>query len=139
MKLRIVRAALLLFALMLTGCQSKGYGQVIEDNWDISIPEDYELLYEASSDLGFHGDNERYHVFAYSESSELADIVTWLDDATINARVAEILNGLKVEEKYRPTARSGLKRYTFRKEGSSRMYWYFDAVNGLLYVVEDFF
>ena len=57
------------------------YSSVLEANWGIELP--IKALckeeYEADTGPSFHGDGIRYHVFSYTNSSEIEKMLPWSD------------------------------------------------------------
>ena len=57
------------------------YSSVLETNWDIKLPVKAFCKEVYSEDAGpsFHGDGIRYHVFRFTNSSEIEKMLPWSD------------------------------------------------------------
>ena len=57
------------------------YSSVLEANWDIELPVKALCKEVYSEDTGpsFHGDGIRYHVFRFTNSSEIEKMLPWSD------------------------------------------------------------
>lgn len=122
------------------------YSYIINENWSIKIPRDYEEIYKKDSGPSFHGDGLRYHIFKYERSEKINDIVSWSDTADLyqgknrflEGEVTKILSSLEVPSEHYPSFHGGYMYYYEAKEDSSRIFMLHDYNSKVLYVVEDF-
>ena len=52
------------------------YKRTIAVNWGIRIPGTSEEVFEKESPAGFHGDNDRYHIFKINQDQQTTDFIT---------------------------------------------------------------
>lgn len=96
--LLVLMAAVALLAVF------EDYSDVLEKNWDLSLPRSAGAVCEADSGASFHGDGYRYHVLAYDAGGELEKALEAQAEeiAPPVRQVAEILDALSVPEDQRP-------------------------------------
>lgn len=124
------------------GCGS--YATVMHTNWQISLPDSCEFIYETDSGASFHGDGLRYHVCSCTDSDEINAIFEWSEaqQETIfyNSRLEaaqEYLDELGVTEDLRGDFSVCLSAYD-SQEDNSELFIFYDDAGGLLYIIESF-
>ena len=135
--------------LLLTGgslrplLERRDYTATVELNWDLSLPESSEAVYETDSGPSFHGDGERYHVLQYAVGSGIETAIPWQAppaDAAAAEAMEALMDDLDVPERQRPDLDKCLW-YTAADPSDSRnhLYLLFDPSTLELYILESFF
>ncbi len=135
--------------LLLTGgslrplLERRDYTATVELNWDLSLPESSEAVYETDSGPSFHGDGERYHVLQYAVGSGIESALSWQAppaDAAAAEAMEALMDDLDVPERQRPDLDKCLW-YTAADPSDSRnhLYLLFDSSTLELYILESFF
>lgn len=116
------------------------YFHVINMNWNLDLPINYEEIYYKDSGPSFNGDGERYYVFKYENLEEINDAIEWQDkNSSVEINMVSILRKLKVPEEYHPNYNSNCKYYYYMKEDNSKIYMILDINLNKVYIVEDIF
>ena len=104
--LKILLFPLLLVLMAVTSlfAASEDYTDVVEKNWDLSLPRSAGEMYSADSGASFLGDGYRYHVLEYADGGELTEILARETEelSSVPAQVTAILDALSVPEDQRP-------------------------------------
>ncbi len=132
--------------LLLTGgslrplLERRDYTATVELNWDLSLPESSEAVYETDSGPSFHGDGERYHVLQYAVGSGIESALSWQAPPVDTATAEALMDDLDVPERQRPDLAECLW-YTAVDPSDSRnhLYLLFDPSTLELYILESFF
>lgn len=126
----------MLTILLLTSCAIRSYGEIMEANWDLSLPGGYRQVYETDTGPSPHGDGIRYHVFSYPADTE--GFPLWSADPAKYAPIAQgYLDTLAVPEAER-TEFSQCACYFQQRDDNSRLYLFWEEGSGKLYIVEWF-
>lgn len=116
-----------------------GYSNIIQANWKIELPEEYEEVYVCDSGESFLGDGERYHVFQYEENKDIDKALDWKENKNIGieSAVTEILLNLNIDTMYAPNFEEKYKYY-FQKDDTdfSKLYIIFSKKENRIYIAE---
>lgn len=113
------------------------YYHIINRNWEINLPREYEETYYKNSGESFLGDGERYSVFKYKTLSEINNVLEWKNkDNNTEQHVSEILKNLEVSKEYYPDFNDNFKYYHKTKEDNSRIYIILNSSLQKVYIVE---
>lgn len=140
---RAVAAGMAILLMLLFGGCASGYGETIEANWGITLPDGYEQAYQADTGASFHGDGVRYHVLSYPEEMEFEGI-KWgaVSQETLFAGSAleaaqDFLAQLEIDEAWNiPYERC--VAYHQSQEDNSELLLFWDEEDAVLYIVESF-
>ena len=98
------------------------YAAVLRRNWDISLPEGFELIYSEETPSP-HGDGLRYALLRYNDSSVLDDFRVWNGEEgatyffnSYTELVEEAIDYLSVPEEFHPNYENLLWWYTNKEE-----------------------
>ena len=75
LKILFLPLAVVLMAVVSLLAALEDYTDVVEKNWDLSLPRSAGEVYSADSGASFQGDGYRYHVLEYADSGELAEVL----------------------------------------------------------------
>lgn len=123
--------------------EHRDYTAVVELNWNLSLPESSESVYEADSGPSFHGDGERYHVLQYAVGSGIESALPWqsppADEAAAEA-MESLMDDLDIPHRLRPDPDT-CRWYSAADPSDSRnrLYLLFDSSTLELYILESFF
>ena len=134
--------------LLLTGgslrplLERRDYTATVELNWDLSLPESSEAVYETDSGPSFHGDGERYHVLQYTVGSGIESALAWQAppvDADEAEAMVTLMDSLDIPDPLRPDLES-CRWHTAEDPSDSRdhLYLLFDSSTLELYILEFF-
>ena len=116
------------------------YYHIINSNWKINLPREYEEIYHIDSGASFHGDGARYSIFQYENLDEINNAIEWKDkNSSIEINIVSVLRGLEVSEEYYPDFKTNFKYYYYMKEDNSKIYIILDTNLNKVYTVEDIF
>lgn len=123
--------------------ERQDYTAVVEMNWDLSLPESREEIYETDSGPSFHGDGERYHVLQYAVDSGIESAIPWQAppaDAAVAEEAEALMDHLDVPDRLRPDL-DECRWYTAADPSDSRnrLYLLLDPSTLELYILESFF
>ena len=119
------------------------YAAVLRRNWNISLPEGFELIYYGEIPSP-HGDGLRYALLRYNDPSVLDDFRTWTGEegttyffSSYPELVEEAIDYLSVPEKFHPDYENPLWWYTHKADSA----W--DEIlmlrsGDLLYIIQSF-
>ena len=104
LKILFLPLAVVLMAVVVLLATLEDYTDVLEKNWDLSLPSSDGAVYETDSGASFLGDGYRYHVLEYADGGELAEILARETEelSSVPAEVTAILDALSVPEDQRP-------------------------------------
>ena len=98
------------------------YARVLRNNWDISLPEGFELIC-CEEIPGPHGDGLRYALLRYNEPSVLDDFRAWTGEegttyffSSYTRLVEEAIDYLSVQEEFHPDYENLLWWYTHKAD-----------------------
>lgn len=129
---------LIAMAAALVSCTKTNYAEIIEHNWDLVLPSSCEQVYGVSSDPGFHGDGERYHVFSCSDAEAMSTLLKWSETVIKDTSfLFNVVAELDIDESYllKP---GGYLRYAKSHQDGSKLIVLYSPEQQLLYVLEDF-
>jgi lipoprotein len=138
MKRICVCLILIAMAAALVSCTKTNYAQTIAHNWDLVLPSSCEQVYGVSSDPGFHGDGERYHVFSCSDAEAMSTLLKWSETVIKDTNfLFNVVMELDIDESYliKP---GGYWRYAKSHQDGSKLIVLYSPEQQLLYVLEDF-
>lgn len=135
----IITVIMLMVSIIITKERNR-YFHVININWNLDLPRNYEEIYYKDSGPSFNGDGERYSIFKYENLEEINDAVDWKEkNSSIETNVLNILRKLKVPEEYYPNNNSNCKYYYYIEEDNFKIYMILDINLNKIYIVEDIF
>lgn len=104
LKILFLPLAVVLMAVVSLLAALEDYTDVLEKNWDLSLPRSAGEVYSADSGASFQGDGYRYHVLEYADSGELAEVLVreTQELPAVPAQVTAILDALSVPADQRP-------------------------------------
>ena len=104
LKILFLPLAVVLMAVVSLLAALEDYTDVVEKNWDLSLPRSAGEVYSADSGASFQGDGYRYHVLEYADSGELAEVLVreTQELPSVPAQVPAILDALSVPADQRP-------------------------------------
>lgn len=118
--------------------------EIIEYNWDITLPDGGKELYYITGEPSFHGDGPRFSVYEYDNEEIIRSSFTWEDKKNTDME-EEIHNVLKmlgeyndVSEQYIPDFKKEYKYVTKSKEDNSQLYLVYINRENRIYVIEYF-
>ena len=115
--------------------------RVIAINWGIRIPDTSEEIYEKESPAGFHGDNDRYHIFKIKEDQQTTDFITNMNTGNhpgLQEYVRTILKTLEIPEEYSPQMEQKPKWILYSKNEWDKIAVLYMEKEQRLYVIEHF-
>lgn len=116
------------------------YYHILNMNWKLNLPRQYEEIYYKDSGESFHGDGERYSVFQYNTLEEINNAIELNSkNDNIEPSVTKILEKLKVSKDYYPDFNNDYKYYYKIKEDTSQLYIILDSNLKKAYIVENIF
>ena len=123
--------------------ERRDYTAVVELNWNLSLPESSESVYEADSGPSFHGDGERYHVLQYAVDSGIETAIPWQAppaDRTMAETMEALMDDLNIPQRLRPDL-DQCRWYAAvdPSDSRNRLYLLFDSSTLELYILESFF
>lgn len=104
LKILFLPLAVVLMAVVVLLATLEDYTDVLEKNWDLSLPSSDGAVYETDSGASFLGDGYRYHVLEYADSGELTEVLVQetRELSSVPAQVTAILDALSVPADQRP-------------------------------------
>ncbi len=115
------------------------YYHIINSNWNINLPREYEEIYHTDSGPSFHGDGERYAIFQYENLDEINSLLEWENkNDYVEPRIKEILDNLEVSKEYYPDFNNDFRYYYKIKEDRSEIYIILNSKLKKVYIIEHF-
>lgn len=115
------------------------YYHIINSNWKINLPREYEEIYYTDIGPSFHGDGKRYSIFQYEALKEIDNLLQWQDKNNyVDYSIKEILDKLEVPNEYYPDLNGELKYYYIIKEDRSKLYIILNRDLRKIYIIENF-
>lgn len=116
-----------------------GYAAIINSNWDITLPCDYEEIYSYKSKSNFWSYGKKYHIFEYKDVDKLYSILDWKDEKNdeLEEEITELLDVLEIPKVYFPNFNSNYKYYIKENMDSSKLYVIFIPYYKILIVIEN--
>lgn len=116
------------------------YYHILNINWKLNLPRQYEDIYYKDSGASFHGDGARYSVFQYNTLEEINNTIELNSkNDTMEPAITKILENLKVSKDYYPDFNNDFKYYYKVKEDNSQLYILIDSTLKKAYIVENIF
>ncbi len=114
------------------------YYHIININWKINLPREYEEIYYTDSGPSFHGDGKRYSIFQYESLDEINNILDWKTrNDNIEQPIINILEKLEVPKEYYPNFNDEFKYYYNIEEDRSQIYIILNSNLKKVYIVEN--
>ncbi len=142
--LLIFSLGIILSSLNDTGLNYYDGEEIIEYNWDITLPDGGKELYYITGEPSFHGDGPRFSVYEYDNEEIIKSSFTWEDKKNTDME-EEIQNVLKmlgeyndVSEQYIPDLKKDYKYVTKTKDDNSQLYLVYINGENRIYVIEYF-
>ena len=115
------------------------YYHIINSNWKINLPREYEEIYHIGSGASFHGDGERYSIFQYENLDKINSLLKWENkNDYVEPRIKEILDKLEVPNEYLPDFKNNFRYYYEMKEDRSEIYIILNNDLKEIYIIEKF-
>ncbi|ATD54341.1 hypothetical protein [Clostridium chauvoei] len=128
----------------LLGCfdsfkEEMGYASIVNSNWDIVLPCDYEEIYSFNSKSKFWSYGKKYHIFEYRNIDKLYSILDWKDgeNQELEDKIIETLKDLGISKEYFPKFNSKYKYYIKENMDSSKLYVVFIPYCKILIIMEN--
>ena len=104
LKILFLPLAVVLMAVVALLSALEDYTDVLEKNWDLSMPSSDGAVYETDSGASFLGDGYRYHVLEYADGDALTEVLAreTQELSAVPAQVTAILDALSEPEDQRP-------------------------------------
>lgn len=135
----VITVIMIISSLIITKEHNR-YHHIINSNWELNLPRNYEEIYYKDSGPSFNGDGERYSIFQYENLDEINNAIEWKDkNSSIEINIVSVLRGLEVSEEYYPDFKTNFKYYYYMKEDNSKIYIILDTNLNKVYTVEDIF
>lgn len=115
------------------------YYHIINSNWKINLPREYDEIYHTNSGASFHGDGERYSIFQYENLDEINSLLEWENkNDYVEFRIKEILDNLEIPKEYSPDFNNDFRYYYEMREDRSEIYIILDSDLKGIYIIENF-
>ena len=93
--------------------------RMLQDYWNLNLPNNMQELYRAESERGFQGDGVTYTVFAWKDgNAPVLNGATSEKDSDMENEVRQNLDELKAEKKWYPDFSQNYKWKRIFKDGS---------------------
>lgn len=113
------------------------YYHIINMNWKLDLPRNYEEVYYKDDGPSFNGDGERYSIFKYKNLDEITDAIEWENkNSSMEIDIVSVLRKLEVPEEYYPNFKNKFKYYYYKSEDNSKIYMILDINLNKLYIIE---
>lgn len=114
------------------------YSNVLNSNWSIDLPKEYEEVYSSGDKESFLGDGKRYHVFKY-HTDDINSCIDWSvnKDLKLESSVNDILKNLNVPEENMIDFNNEYKYFYKKESDSSKLYIIFMSDSYNVYILED--
>lgn len=114
------------------------YSNVLNSNWSIDLPKEYEEVYSSGGKESFLGDGKRYHVFKY-HTDDINSCIDWSvnKDLKLESHVNDILKTLNVPEENMVDFNNEYKYFYKMESDSSKLYIIFIPDSYNVYILED--
>lgn len=142
---RLIRIAGVIVVIMIISSviitkEHNRYYHIINSNWELNLPRNYEEIYYKDSGPSFNGDGERYSIFQYENLDEINNSIEWQEkNSSIEINMISVLRKLEVPEKYYPDFKINFKCYHYEREDNSKIYIILDTNLNKIYTVENIF
>ena len=146
-KIIIVLGIIIIFSLLgiIIYNNLSNYSNVLKVNWNIELPKNLvKEIYSADSNVSFHGDGIRYHVFSYKNEDEIEEIFNWSNEeketiyySSYSESINNWLNEIKVPKENYPNY-SNCKYWYNTQDDNSEIIILWDSTKDRLYIVESF-
>ena len=103
---RLIRRAGVIVVIMIISSviitkEHNRYHHIINSNWELNLPTNYEEIYYKDSGPSFNGDGERYSIFQYENLDEINSLLEWENkNDYVEFRIKEILDNLEITKEY---------------------------------------
>ncbi|WP_343250932.1 hypothetical protein [Diplocloster hominis] len=139
----IIAAVLIFFivVILLVWINREDYQRVIAVNWGIGIPDTCKEIYEKESAAGFHGDNDRYHIFKCNQDQQTTEFTASLhtgNNLQIQEYVQTILKNLEISAENFPPLDQELQWMMYTKNEWDKIAILYVPTQQKLYVIEHF-
>lgn len=117
------------------------YKRTIAVNWGIRIPGTSEEVFEKESPAGFHGDNDRYHIFKINQDQQTTDFITSMNtgkNLQLQEYVQTILKNLEITAENYPSLEQELQWIMYSKNNWDKIAILYSPTKQKLYVIEHF-
>jgi len=117
------------------------YINIIDNNWDIQLPENLIEFYKDDSGPSFNGDGDRYHVFKFENNDDFTSSIQWCDNKNLlfQCNVEGILEKLNIPKEFYPNFQCDYEYYfKINLEDSSEIYIISIPDLKKVYVIEHF-
>ncbi|MBX9138401.1 MULTISPECIES: hypothetical protein [unclassified Clostridium] len=142
---RLIRRAGVIVVIMIISSviitkEHNRYHHIINSNWELNLPTNYEEIYYKDSGPSFNGDGERYSIFQYENLDEINNLIEWQEkNSSIEINMISVLRRLEVPEEYYPDFKTNFKYYYSIKEDNSKIHMILDSNLNKTYTVEEIF
>lgn len=116
------------------------YSNILSENWNLKISENYEQVYSKDSGESFLGDGKRYHVFKYNDNEVINKNFDWKSEKNldIELQIQKILNDLDINKEQYPNFIENYKYYE-SIDHTSKLYIIYFENEGIVYIIEDIY
>lgn len=93
------------------------YGNCIDVNWDIKLPNNYKETYSKMGEANIFGDGVRYHIFKYEDINKIDKFFSW-ENTTYDyiLKINNYLDSIDVKSEYRPNYEESVIYYRNKGE-----------------------
>lgn len=136
----LVLTILTLFGYELIGTRDRAYNDVMERNWDITLPVGYTCVYrldENEQSPSIFGDGDRYHVLVYDEAPAFGEEIVWDKMLVRWGDAMDVLKSLNADVPEEIFSGKNMA-YHFQAENNDVLWMIYDENQKTLYIIERF-
>lgn len=118
------------------------FTEVYENSWGIELPSEWEEVYHAKSDSGFHGDGEWYSIYENVSEGSILDLHVpfWKGkNEEIVEELCFVIEAIEIKEKNQPDFAENFVWARLSKEDGSYLAAFFFQEEGRLFLAQAFF
>ncbi len=102
-KIRLLTLPVIAFILILSSCLFQtDYAALIKENWNVTLPAEFEELYYIEPADSFLGDGIRYGVISYGNTLAIEQAFSWKEgrDTGLEETIADVLQQEGIKETF---------------------------------------